>query len=1266
MSSSQRRAEEIDQTQAKIRAKSICLQPLTPQYDEAHHKVYVDHLLRELDNPNIHNIALSGPYGVGKSSILQGLKKYKPNAAFISLSTLGFDAVNVSNRSQSSDPDSSADQASLIQKEIVKQLLYRANPRKLPASRFKRIYRTPFKNLLGMSVTTAAAITLVSLALGLPDKLPLVSGQPWFDLLLKLAFIWLIFAIFSLVAGQRLQGRIHLEKVTAGPTTVSLSASTETYFDKYLDEMIYFFEVTKLRLVVFEDIDRFDNPEIFEQLRELNTLLNNVEQLKRNKHEDPIVFIYAVKDSIFDARQNPKTTSDTDGGRRDLATIEVERANRTKFFDLIIPVVPFVTHQSARDLLKQELKDVQPAVSPTLINLVAKHVPDLRLVRSACNEYQMYADQLLRDNGLELEPDKLFAMMLYKAVHMCDFEQIRLGKSNLDDVYQTSIWVSQQNIARLNREYDRLEKEMNAESEAKSRGEKLTELIRRIVATQNNQTNSFQIKVDDDIFAQQKIESVGFWDTIAGLGDDAELTVSSSDSSYPFGSNFNPIYLTKSLLAKFLGCDLVYDSPRATSAERLERELDRISSERERFRRATMSSLMKHGTVMPSEVSHKEDSSFLDYVEGSLGSKLATDLLQYDYIDRNFVLYTAIYQDTSLSASAMSFKIQHIDAGRMNTTYHLDDSDLKDLVPSLSPDELAQAGGYNVFILACLLRGSEAKDKHLISMIDALVRDDDDERQLLQDFFSSEVTTGVDTKQGNRLVALLAPKLPSMFTRIIELEGVSDDRQRHLMDVAFRSMADPTDYDTTGLKEFIETSYDKLESLNPTSSVHLDIGMVAELFQKAEVQIARLSALREDLREELIGNQSYKINRANLETATQGNEISLDWLKKNRQVCYEYVMAYLNEYLNALAEDGTEPTSALTGNEMAGEIVADLVKNNADVSFESVDETAGSTTSQHRLSALNRVLDHTDKSVMIALDESVPVECWPTLARRGRFAADTNNVLAYLTKIGLNEELADFLVRQEGIAGDAELEYERYLDIARPILEANDTLIGIDKRIELVKSLGSKEYISLDDITPTAGEMVGRLILAHIIEDSERAYGLTRNDDWPSREFAIASSNNFVEFMTPSIVANDALRIVKSECIDDSVKCKILKEPRSYCLGLDREDVQKVCHVAVGFSNLTLDEDALVFFMEYGGKTADVIALLGRAIDDLEDASIRSVVQLLGNPYADLLIPGVKEVRVPASSGLEGIIDRLKTVGAVSSYKPIDSGSEFKVYRRHQ
>ena len=447
------------------------LKLLRPCYIPKQHRMYVDELNKAVQQDEVTNIALSGPYGVGKSSILQGFRKHHPDAIFISLSTLGFSEPTESKSTQSSDGAISP-QTNQIQKEIVKQLLYRKPPNKLPASQFKRIQKLDWKHLLPVSVLIGLVLTVIIAVIGGFEKIPKVSNSPWCDFGIKFAGVWLLMLIATEVASHLLQGKVRFDKLTAGPATVTLSQESDSYFDRYLDEIIYFFEMSTCRVVVFEDIDRFSNWEIFEELRELNTLLNNSEQLQDKKSKsdkNKIVFVYAMKDSIFE----PQTVTDTDEvvkGTYDRAIQEIQRANRTKFFDVIIPVVPFVTHRSARDLMRQELEGIQPKISDKLIDHVANYVPDFRLLRNACNEYMIYAHHVLRNNDLKLKADHLFAMMLYKVIHLRDFEDIRLGNSNLDKVYEMSIRAAEARINTINDNYDALEKQLDPKAEAKVRG----------------------------------------------------------------------------------------------------------------------------------------------------------------------------------------------------------------------------------------------------------------------------------------------------------------------------------------------------------------------------------------------------------------------------------------------------------------------------------------------------------------------------------------------------------------------------------------------------------------------------------------------------------------------------------------------------------------------------------------------------------------------------------------------------------------------------
>jgi hypothetical protein len=100
-------------------------------------------------------------------------------------------------------------------------------------------------------------------------------------------------------------GRFHLEKLTAGPATISLTDKSAYYFDEFLDDIVFYFQRTGKNVVIYEDLDRFDNAHIFDTLRELNTILNNASQLDAR----PIRFVYAIKDSMFEQWASRKNRS---------------------------------------------------------------------------------------------------------------------------------------------------------------------------------------------------------------------------------------------------------------------------------------------------------------------------------------------------------------------------------------------------------------------------------------------------------------------------------------------------------------------------------------------------------------------------------------------------------------------------------------------------------------------------------------------------------------------------------------------------------------------------------------------------------------------------------------------------------------------------------------------------------------------------------------------------------------------------------------------
>ncbi len=1279
-------------------SKPGVLRTLKAEYIESEHKLYVDELSRALQKPDVRNIALSGPYGVGKSSILQGFKEKYPDAIFISLSTLGFrESEKHHTPAAFSENGAVSDETNKIQKEIVKQLLYRAAPNKLPASRFRRIHRWTGWSRAGAACIMGLVITLVMVTLGIMAKIPTVlqAGGPWPDFLVKLTGLWLVVTVVALTASPFLEGRVHLDKITAGPTTVSLSRDNDSYFDEYLDEILYFFEVSRMNatdktVVVFEDIDRFDNAEIFEELRELNTLLNNAEQLTKSSKRSgrtqkagrsggdfdssPIVFIYAMKDSIFDA-SNSMNSEETDGRPSfppDKASLEVERANRTKFFDLIIPVVPFVTHQSARDLLRQELSDIYPEVSDNLINRVAKYVPELRVIRSVCNEYCMYAKRLLGEGSLDLKPDHLFAMMLYKAVHLRDYEDIRLGRSNLDAVYRTSLKVIEDRIAELNQEYDDAEQKLTASAEAEKRGAKFEELITWAANRQFQQhekLSTFEVRIKRDAFDQNMTKECKFWSALLEMSPAESMTVLAtaiSGKQISFG-------LVKEDLIPFTGERAIAESLESVSKDELDAEKKRIVAIRQHYRRARMGDLMTDVDAEVPDV-HGKDSEdadsqnngkkrlFSSWAEDVVGSPLAAMLIRHGDIDENFILYTSVYHETSLSVNAMTFKIRHMDRGEKNVAYELSDDEVKSILADVGSEELSRPGAYNIYILDYLLKtNSDEAQERLDLVVEGLMRNGDDERGLLQDYFSMDArgeSFGKDQKMS--LVKVLAPRYAAMFTVLIGLQGVDNDEQRDYVDIAFQRASGDIDYDVSGLKDFVESSYEEM-SVFIDPIVSMNQKAIVKVLKRSNVKLADLSKVDENLRGLLIQNNCYEVNLSNLNGAAGSGGVSLDVLESERPDVYSYVLYALEEYLAAIGSPGT--ISAIAGGSSAGKVITDVAAPDLNAYDSGSRLQTDMTTGEPQLPSLKKVLDASNGEWIVDLD-SVPQESWPVLAQYGRFTVSVANLLLYMKEHGMDESLASFLEKRSSIEVLDPLSEESYIKLAGQILGAKD-LLTVEKRVELVASIKRDGFIPVADIVPEKGDLIGLLIKKRLIADDELSYGLAKNlHDWPTKEYAIASSGRYPGSI--DFVDDDIIKVISSVKIGESVKQYVVYHLDLYCEGLDQSQVRFLIDYVFEHEKYKVRPEALRWLLDRGVDSARVIVLMARILNDMQDRDVRALVKALGNPYAQLLIRDGKLVRISNQKGHKELLERLKKEGSVSSFPMDEKASEYRVYRKRK
>lgn len=1201
------------------------LTALTPEFIEAEHGQYAKAIADNLKKDDILNIALSGNYGVGKSSILGRVADdHDGRVVELSLSTLSpIDASLVDD----SVPAQARTPTNRIQQEIVKQLLYREEPKSAPASRFRRIERFSWGREIALALMGGGIVSMALLILGWAGTIE-QTLRP----LLKLG-LWIYPIVVLLAAGVivtarvSLQGRIHISQFSAGPAAVTLDEKSVSYFDQYLDEIVYFFETSQRDIVIFEDIDRFNDSHIFETLRSLNSLLNASPQIKK-----PIRFIYAIKDSIFDRVSLELEQRKADaalGGISDPAQVEIVRANRTKFFDLIIPVVPFITHRSARNLTAQILRGIHHDVSPELIDLAGRFVPDMRLLKNVRNEFVVFRDRIFAGDGnqLELSETHLFAMMLYKSTHLSDFEVIRLGQSKLDKLYEISRTLVSENIRRVERELRvaraAISRRMLASRRASRLGKLLVSRIDLMMRAGSYQRSNGYYVFDGQAVEPVEFESVEFWRKLA------------SDDGDPTAGWYNPHYsrqnieLSRSDISALIGDALDEDAWREADEEAESEQVRGLQEQLASLRTSDMGELMSQPDFL---VDYEGTSQSLAAVAEKLLTKgLAFNLIRAGYIDRNFTLYTSTFHGDRVSPAATNFIIHHVERGVMDEQFVLTAEDAEAVIRERGARSLADSALFNIAILDYLLTTS-SPDANI--MITALARLDADSTRFLQSYLSSGVSR-------DALVQRLTARSSRVLNYLVADVDLDDETRITLVSACLESLATrPKQAVTEKVKAFLVANYAQLPAIASVALTATRAERIALLFRDAGLSLPDISGTSEVMRPAFVKLGLYDMSLSNLQAAVGDDDgLGLDQLRAaHRADVYVKALAELPSYLDAVNGHAATNHSADRFHAVIGE----------------VHEAAPD--------LLERFIEGVSDESRITDVEDAPEETWRVLAARDKFPATFSNVTRYIEQIGsVDVNLAVVLASSEEIAAHEYADEDEKRSLAVTLISSRSTL-GAELRAKLAGSLRLEAWLAAADLPVESGALYPELVARRVIRGSAATYEHLASADWATRERVIAVSQKFAEWLTPELVGADLAKVLASASVTDEARRIIIENADEYTSAGGAAGL-----VEIGKAARRLG--ILVSFSVVGqmanhriGKS-EVLHHLMPYLNSTSDAELFGVLNSLGGDYAQLTRFGRDKPRVPNTAENLRLLESLKQRGIVTKVE--SDRNPMKVHKRY-
>lgn len=1185
----------------------------------------------------IHNIAVTGNYGSGKSSVLNTYIKTHKKHKFLNISLATF-TEEVAQQGEETKPTTQK-----IEKSILQQIFYSTSSSKLPDSSFHRIHKNSCIKKLCFEFLILC-ILLPFLLIFQNDIVLRVwnfitgSHPVWYFMAggFLIAALIVLYFIISFFFKMRFI-KFSFQKIELGLDSVK----EESLLNRYIDEILYFFEKTKYNVVVIEDLDRFKNTEIFIKLRELNTLLNQYEKIKRN-----IVFIYALKDEVF------------------------KDHSRTKFFEFIIPIIPVVNIQNSCDIffkLKEKYPDsILKDLSDDFLQNLGLYIDDMRIVKNCINEFKIYdkkinkkdyseeccekenSDDEVNEESHVHNRNKLFALIVYKNLYPDDFAKLSQNQGDLAEIFKRKKDIVQNELKSIEKEISELEAQI--QEVEKQIDLDIAELRTIYVAKILESTHAFAKNEISTFIKDEEFHKIKDTNTI--------LLRELYHGSYSNNSRYN---INFSEIEKKINPSLSYDDRELIVKMGKNRKIKGIRNQivnNQMFMNTyhTMSFKKLVTTKIPVE-------KFTENVPGEKKDFIAF-LLRNGYIDENYFDYISYFYEGAISATDKEYLL--LIKNRKSPLVNLQLTKIENVIKRINSEEWTVPSVLNYSLLTYLL---EKKDSHITDFLHALIRYKKEQKNSF--FFDYESFIDSITLLNDKNVSFFSnyenrnpEHLKYLYEKLHKFVQYQSERitfvfQNENSDIKYYFFIygeiDRADRDTIAFLEsdisFLHRKLDEDKAI-----IQSKISLLSLTFNLQQ------DTVNYDIFDIIIKNNAYTLTRENFDIILQFYDKELsspisDYYTRILSLPEESIKNYVNDNLQSFIEKILLPLETLSESE---EALISLL-NSPSISDSDKVEIIGKNTG--KISDITMITETDIESD--TKGDTQTIDVWEELFKHQKVVPTWKNVFEFfrhkknvLDEILINfinkKEIVDSLVKIKPLSDEEIKQKNGYYIICKQLYD----------EVMICPKLSDESYKQLMNICPwfynhisqynISAEKLEILIRGDKFAMTDKNYNGIKNSHGDLLSLFVQL--NFDDFLTEKdklqITKEDLKLFLEKPDLNNDQKSKLLSEYFAVWKTMNTQDDllflgKKIMNI--GFEG-NLPVDVTSIFNAFS-ESSDIIKLLGLQGQKLNEDIIKSIINnKLGDEYKKCIEHTGKKQKFAYTPEAEKLFTLLKSKGLISSF----------------